>query len=200
MFSPSLFSQAAFLWVDLRNFCSDCSTFPCLYGWNDDCFLIFKLWSPWWSSSSRLFCFPTSLLDLVVVLYAGGFPWISVISYVLRSKKLLGGYAPGWGLLAETFTKVTVWGAVLFCSSANRILAWPLVFCFSVILGCDRIVRVPYTPGLNGSCVSVLLGVLPSPRLFSKAKVSDFLGHKRATVSLLCLSLSSTNAFKYLLH
>lgn len=68
------------------------------------------------------FCFPTSLLVWVFEFHAGSFPLISVtLYYVLSSEdedlstKLLGSYVLGWGLLAENFTKVAIWGAILFC-------------------------------------------------------------------------------------
>lgn len=148
--------------------CPGCSTFPCLYGWNEDGLLVLKLCSTWCSSFSRLFCFPTSPLGLVIVFYAGGFPWISVTPYVLRFTKLLGSCASGWGLLPETFTKIIL-SAELFYFAHMPTGYWPGLWCFVffVILGCDMNERIPYTLRINGSCVSVLLCVLPPPpRLF----------------------------------
>lgn len=74
-------------------------------------------------------CFPTSLLGLVIVFYAGSFPWISVIPYVLRFTKLLGSCASGRGLLPETFTKVIL-STELFYFAHMPTGYWSGLWCF----------------------------------------------------------------------
>lgn len=165
-----------------------------------------SLWMEWrWPFSTKV-VFYLVLFFLQIILFSHLTSWSGHcvlcwrfsldICYSLCAQiyKASGKLCLWVGLAAwNLYQNNTVCRAVLFCSYANRILAWPLVFCFF----CDLGLWYEWTYSLHSKnqwflCVCATLCSPPTPKtFFSKTEVSDFLGIQEGhcvPVLPLCLS------------